>query len=190
MTTELPDKKMPNPHQPLGSGCVVGVDSLERPLRLLHDWREGLYGVEELVPLVPILDVAGVDVEALHFTRDVLRHYLEAVKASRLGNLDMYNVTMILGFNLSSILFIFDFKQKCETAYPASLMKIKIVLKVFFLVAQYFSGNLIWNGKRAFTHKELSLTSWAHWKYRYLRKEGSSRISINPKYFVLSTLNA
>ena len=116
MTTELPDKKMPNPHQPLGSGCVVGVDSLERPLRLLHDWREGLYGVEELVPLVPILDVAGVDVEALHFTRDVLRHYLEAVKASRLGNLDMYNVTMILGFNLSSILFIFDFKQKCETA--------------------------------------------------------------------------
>ena len=131
-----------------GSGYVVEIDSLERPLRLLHDWREGLYGIEELVPLVPILDVAGVDVEALHFTRDVLRHYLEAVKASRLGNLDMYNVTMILGFNLSSILFIFDFKQKCETAYPASLMKIKIVLKVFFLVAQYFSAFVDWKVPR------------------------------------------
>ena len=34
MTTELPDKKMPNPHQPLGAGCVVRVDSRERPLRV------------------------------------------------------------------------------------------------------------------------------------------------------------
>ena len=34
VTTELPDKKMPNPHQPLGAGCVVRVDSRERPLRV------------------------------------------------------------------------------------------------------------------------------------------------------------
>ena len=61
---------MPNPHQPLGAGCAVRVDSLERPLCLLHDCGEGLYGVEELV------------VQALHLTRDVLRHYLEAVEAS------------------------------------------------------------------------------------------------------------
>ena len=50
----------------------VGAYPLERPLRLLHDCGEGLYGVEEL------------DVQALHLTRDVLRHYLEAVEASRL----------------------------------------------------------------------------------------------------------
>ena len=106
MTTELPDK-MPNPHQPLGAGCVVRVDSLERPLRLLHDCGEGLYGVEEL------------DVQALHLTRDVLRHYLEAVEASRLLNLDLYNVTTMLGINL------------CKFNFRASklgfLMAIKIV---------------------------------------------------------------
>ena len=48
-----------------GSGCVLGIDSLERPLRLLHDRGEGVYGVEELVSVLPALDVAGVDVEAL-----------------------------------------------------------------------------------------------------------------------------
>ena len=72
-----------------GSGCVVGIDSLERPLYLLHDWRDGLYGIEELVPLLPVLD--GVNVEALHLTEDVLHHYLEAVEASCLWNIDLYN---------------------------------------------------------------------------------------------------
>ena len=116
MTTELPDK-MPNPHQPLGSGCVVGVDSLERPLRLLHDCGEGLYGVEELV------------VQALHLTRDVLRHYLEAVEASRLLNLDLYNITimMMLGINLCKLNFIHFTASKL-----GFLMAIKIVYKSLF----------------------------------------------------------
>ena len=58
-------------------------------LYLLHDWRDGLYGIEELVPLLPVLD--GVNVEALHLTEDVLHHYLEAVEASCLWNIDLYN---------------------------------------------------------------------------------------------------
>ena len=54
-------------------------------------WLEGLsllYGVEELVPRLPVLD--GVNVEALHLTEDVLHHYLEAVEASCLWNIDLY----------------------------------------------------------------------------------------------------
>ena len=70
--------------------------SAERPLLLLQDCGEGLYGVEELVPVLTVLDVADVDVEALYLTEDV--HYLEAVEASSLWNIDLYNnkVTMIL----------------------------------------------------------------------------------------------
>ena len=49
--------------------------------------------------LHPALDVAGVNVEALYLTEDILRHYLDAIEASSLWNIDLYNnnkVTMIL----------------------------------------------------------------------------------------------
>ena len=94
-----------------GSGYVVEIDSLERPLRLLHDCGEGLYGSKELIPLLPVLDVAGVDVEALHLTEDVLHHYLEAVEASHLWNIDLYNdnALLILRITPSSLSYIFLF---------------------------------------------------------------------------------
>ena len=75
-------------HDPLGVGGVVGVDPPQRPLRLLLDGGECLDGVEELVPLVPVLDV-GVDEEAVHLAVDVLHHDLEAVEAPRLGDLNL-----------------------------------------------------------------------------------------------------
>ena len=63
---------------PLGVGGVVGVDPPERPLRLLLDGGECLDSVEELVPLLPVLDV-GVDQQAVHLTVDVLHHDLEII---------------------------------------------------------------------------------------------------------------
>ena len=76
---------------------------LQDPVAFLESihWRvprESVYGVEELVSVLPVLDVAGVDMEGLYLTDDVLHHYLEAIEAPSLWNIDLYDnkVAMIL----------------------------------------------------------------------------------------------
>lgn len=69
-------------------GCVVGVDPTKSPLSFLLDGGECLYGIEEVVALLPVLDV-GVDQEAVHLAVDVLHHDLEPVETSGFWNLNL-----------------------------------------------------------------------------------------------------
>ena len=74
---------------------ILGVDPLQSPVRLLLDSGEVLNGVEQPVPLLPVLDV-GVDEQAVHLAVDVLNGDLEAVEASGLRDLNNFSTRFSL----------------------------------------------------------------------------------------------
>ena len=69
---------------------ILGVDPLQSPVRLLLDSGEVLNGVEQPVPLLPVLDV-GVDEQAVHLAVDVLNGDLEAVEAPGIRDLNNFS---------------------------------------------------------------------------------------------------
>eukprot|EP00091_Calanus_sinicus_P020658 TRINITY_DN5772_c0_g1_i1.p2 TRINITY_DN5772_c0_g1~~TRINITY_DN5772_c0_g1_i1.p2 ORF type:complete len:103 (+),score=18.65 TRINITY_DN5772_c0_g1_i1:264-572(+) len=75
-------------HDPLGVGGLLGVDPPQSPVSLPLDRRDGLDGVEEVLPLRGVLHV-GVDEEAVHLTVDVLNGDLEAIEAPCFWNLNI-----------------------------------------------------------------------------------------------------
>ena len=82
-------------HNPLSMSGILGVDPLQSPVRLLLDSGEVLNGVEQPVPLLPVLDV-GVDEQAVHLAVDVLTGDLQAVEASGLRDLNNFSTRFSL----------------------------------------------------------------------------------------------
>ena len=78
-----------------GMSGILGVDPLQSPVRLFLDSGEVLNGVEQPVPLLPVLDV-GVDEQAVHLAVDVLNGDLEAVEASGLRDLNNFSTRFSL----------------------------------------------------------------------------------------------